>query len=173
MTRELISRGFGCALVSGYRKLLETDATRPAVEHAARILRIGRLRFPAQRQPAMWFVGECRSLTAQRKGWTWKDGRLAAKPLFEALEALGIDPAAQNYCNLWTDTTPPIIPPTRIAMLRARREEGVAIVALGKRVSTELTRRGIDHVALVHPAARGKIRLRANYIAHVRSRLGK
>ena len=51
------------------------------------------------------FVGECRSLTAKRKNWTWKDGRLAAKPLFEALTAMGVDPAAHEYTNLWTDTS--------------------------------------------------------------------
>lgn len=60
------------------------------------------------------FIGECRSLTAQRKGWTWKDGRLAAKPLFEV---------------------------------------------------------GFRHIALVHPAARGRIRKRERYHAHVKERL--
>lgn len=119
----------------------------------------------------LYFVGECRSLTAKRKHWTWKDGRLAAKPLFEALAALGIDPAAHNFCNLWTDASPPIIPISRVRMLRARRDEGVVIIALGKKVSIELTKREIDHVALVHPAARGKIRKRARYVAHVAERL--
>jgi hypothetical protein len=84
---------------------------------------------------------------------------------------MGIDPRAQNYCNLWSDTNPPFIPKYKIPMLRARRAEGCVVVALGKRVSTELAKHDVDHVALVHPAARGKIRLRANYIAHVRSRL--
>lgn len=118
------------------------------------------------------FVGECRSLTAKRKNWTWKDGRLAAKPLFEALEAMGVDPRAHFYCNLWTDNIAPSIPPARVAMLRARRAEGAVIVALGKKVSTELVRRHIDHVALVHPAARGKIRKRERYHKHVADNLG-
>jgi hypothetical protein len=34
-------------------------------------------------------------------------------------------------------------------------------------VQRALTGEGIAHIPLVHPAARGKIRLRANYIAHV------
>jgi hypothetical protein len=125
------------------------------------------------------FVGECRSLTAQRKGWTWADGRLAAKPLFEALSAMGVDPGAHQFVNLWLDVTPPMIDDRTVRMLRARREEadrgepwGRMIVALGKRVSEELARRGVDHVALVHPAARGAIRKRERYIAHVAEKLG-
>lgn len=128
------------------------------------------------------FVGECRSITAQRKGWTWKDGRLAAKPLFEALAAMGVDAAAHRYVNLWDDTMTgttfgnavhPGIRPSKIAFIRARRDiDGLIVVALGKRVSAELTKRGIDHVALVHPAARGKIRKRERYHAHVAKQLG-
>jgi hypothetical protein len=121
----------------------------------------------------MTFVGECRSLTAKRKNWTWKDGRLAAKPLFEALIAMGVDPAAHEYTNLWTDSAPPVIPWQRVARLRvlASNSDHV-IIALGKRVSGELAKRGIEHVAIVHPAARGKIRKRERYIAHVAEKLG-
>lgn len=124
------------------------------------------------------FVGECRSLTAIRKGWSWEDGRLAAKPLFEALDAMGIDIPRQSFVNLFTD--PSIAPsapkvratvkPGMIAILRECSSARV-IVALGKRVSAELTKSGIEHVALVHPAARGRIRLRRRYIAHVRKNL--
>lgn len=64
------------------------------------------------------------------------------------------------------------IPPNRIGFLRARRAEGIVIVALGKRVSVALARLGIDHVALVHPAARGRIRKRERYIKHVADTLG-
>lgn len=120
------------------------------------------------------FVGECRSLTAKRRGWTWKDGRLAAKPLFEALAAMGVDPAAHEFINLWTDADPPFVPPRRALYIKMKREtDGYAIVALGKRVSAELAKRGVDHVALVHPAARGRIRKRERYVAHVRERLSK
>ena len=119
------------------------------------------------------FVGECRSLTAKRKNWTWKDGRLAAKPLFEALTAMGVDPAVHEYTNLWTDSSPPCIPWQRVARLKATASLGdKVIVALGKRVSDELIKRGIAHVALVHPAARGKIRKRERYHAHVAEKLG-
>lgn len=121
------------------------------------------------------FIGECRSLTAQRRRWTWKDGRLAARPLFEALEAMGVDPRAHEYTNLWSDnaagTTYGALKPgvlrSTLARISARRDAGFVIVALGKRASAELARRGIEHVALVHPAARGSIRKRERYRAHV------
>jgi hypothetical protein len=119
------------------------------------------------------FVGECRSLTAIKKGWVWQDGRLAAKPLFIALEAMGVDPAKQSFCNLWTD--PPHVPNVtahRKTMLRRAANDGTQIVALGQRVSAELKRMGIGHIAIVHPAARGRIRKRERYIAHVREKLG-
>lgn len=138
--------------------------------------------FPSdvQNKPRLLFVGECRSLTAQSKGWTWKDGRLAAKPLFEALAAMGVDAAAHEFTNLWSDNatgqTPgesgiAIIAWQKIDRLKTRAKTGV-IVALGKRVSAELTKRGIAHVALVHPAARGKIRKRERYHEHVKTTLG-
>jgi hypothetical protein len=129
------------------------------------------------------FVGECRSITAQRKGWTWADGRLAAKPLFEALAAMGVDPKDHAYLNLWSDAVsgdirrgplePGILGSTIQAIRRfMMRPESYIVVALGKRVSHELARRGIVHVALVHPAARGAIRKRERYHAHVAEKLG-
>ena len=119
------------------------------------------------------FIGECRSLTAKRKKWSWEDGRLAAKPLFEALQAMQVDPRAHEYTNLWLDTSPPIIAHDKFNWLRMKQErEGLVLVALGKRVSGELTKRSIDHVALVHPAARGRIRKRRRYHRHVADKLG-
>lgn len=125
------------------------------------------------------FVGECRSLTAQRKGWTWADGRLAAKPLFEALQAMGVDPKAHAFLNLWADNArgepAPVILGSTIQAIRrlaTRPGDPRVVVALGKRVSTELSKRGVEHVALVHPAARGRIRKRERYHAHVKATLG-
>lgn len=117
------------------------------------------------------FVGERRSLTAIRRGWRWQDGRLAAKPLFEALESSGIDPKQQQYVNLWSDTD--VITWERVEWLRMRYAEGATIVALGKRVGSQLVKLEIEHVALVHPAARGRIRKRERYIAHVSEKLGR
>lgn len=128
---------------------------------------------------SLLFVGECRSLTAQRKNWTWEDGRLAAKPLFEALRAMGVDPSAHEYVNLWTDSgsgttakSSPKILGSTIRRIMALGDDPHIVIALGKRVSHELSRRGIVHVALVHPAARGAIRKRERYHAHVAEMLG-
>lgn len=124
-------------------------------------------------KPSLLFVGECRSLTAKRKHWTWKDGRLAAKPLFEALSAMGVDPLAHEYVNLWTDNVIPLITWSKVQLIMRHAGDGRIIVALGKKVSEQLAKRGIVHVALVHPAARGKIRKRETYHAHVKSKLEK
>lgn len=112
------------------------------------------------------FVGENRSPTAIARGWTWKDGHLAARPLFEALRAHGLDPAAQTFVNLFVDG----------ASWRANghtttrlRSTTATIVALGWKVSRGLASRGIAHVMITHPAARGRIRKRSRYIAHVRA----
>ncbi len=130
---------------------------------------------PASMNESMIFIGECRSPTAQRKGWVWKDGRLAAKPLFEALRAMGVDPAAQLFLNLWTD--PPLRrtkswrPQLSADVMTVLRTSALLKVALGARVSTQLTKLCIEHVAIVHPAARGAIRKRKRYLAHVAERL--
>lgn len=118
------------------------------------------------------FIGECRSLTAIQKGWTWEDGRLAAAPLFEALRAMGVDPGDQSYFNLYLDPPAPrgTIDEWTLGMLETLIGVRI-IVALGQRVSRELVRRGIEHIAIVHPAARGRIRKRPRYIAHVRKSL--
>ena len=139
---------------------------------------------PDRKPKRLIFIGECRSLTAIRRGWSWEDGRLAAKPLFEALIAMGLDPAAQEYANLFED--PPLVRrhkrkwTTRVnegivsgllVLETAKPEERPVIVALGQRVSRELAERGIEHIALVHPAARGRIRKRERYAKHVAERL--
>lgn len=117
------------------------------------------------------FIGECRSLTAKAKDWTWEDGRLAAKPLFEALEAMGVNPRDHEYTNLWMDTSPPAIAANKFEWLGMKRDSGFVLVALGKRVSAQLEAKHVDHVALVHPAARGRIRKRERYHAHVKDKL--
>jgi hypothetical protein len=118
------------------------------------------------------FVGESRSPTAIEKGWTWRSGHLAARTLHAALEAAGFDPMAHEYVNLWPDP-PRAQAPTRHRCLRIREHAaaGGVVVALGAKVAAGLAQLGVPHVALVHPAARGKIRARALYQAHVREAL--
>lgn len=116
------------------------------------------------------FVGENRSTTAKQKNWTWKDGRLAAKPLFEALERLSIDPAKQHFVNLYADGALGVfrVNPNTVRTLRTTPH---IVVALGQRVARGLTDLGISHVQLVHPAARGRIRKKSRYRAHVKAAL--
>lgn len=116
------------------------------------------------------FVGEKRSPTAQRMNVTWRDGRLCAKNLHEALRACDIDPVRHEFTNLWTDDG--YLHPASLIGFRAMAETGKTIVALGQKVDRELTRHQIPHLTLTHPAARGSIRKAERYQAHVREVLG-
>lgn len=121
------------------------------------------------------FVGEQRSATAIARGWSWRDGRLAAKTLFDALATIAVAGADQQYVNLWADDVDMVletVSPGRRAMLRREARAGRVIVALGARVAAGLRDLGIAHVPLTHPAARGWIRGRARYAAHVAATLG-
>ncbi|HZS47936.1 MAG TPA: hypothetical protein VFC63_22895, partial [Blastocatellia bacterium] len=42
---------------------------------------------------------------------------------------------------------------------------------LGRKVSRILTKHAVEHTHLIHPAARGAIRLKTRYQAHVAERL--
>ena len=111
----------------------------------------------------MLFVGEQRSKLAVKLGLRWEDGGLAAKPLFEALRACGIDPAQCKFTN-WFE-------PGQPEAIMKEYMKGERIIALGKKVQIAMMVEGIDFVPLVHPAARGKIRRRDRYIAHVKQQL--
>jgi hypothetical protein len=107
------------------------------------------------------FVGEKRSPTAVRKGWTWKDGRLAAKQLFDAFEAIDFNPGQAVFVNLFETGG--------MKFVRFARKLDVPVVAMGRKVQQELERSGLQFTPMVHPAARGKIRRKDLYIEHVRS----
>ena len=109
------------------------------------------------------FVGEERSEKAKTMGVRWKDGALAAKQLFEALRACGIDPKDQEFTNIFERGG--------VSAVRRARQAGIPIIAMGQKVERELIRRGVPHLAIVHPAARGRIRLKARYAAHIQERL--
>lgn len=117
------------------------------------------------------FVGERPSMSARKMRVTRIDGRLAAKPLHEALRAIGIDPRAQTYLNLFHDDRPWRVRRTVMRKLRSLSENGLVIVALGRIVSKHLTSLKIEHKRLIHPAARGRIRKTENYRRHVLERL--
>ena len=119
------------------------------------------------------FVGERRSPRAMAMGVTWTHGRLSAKTLHEALRAIGLDPSEQLYINLYRDPPSPLeVDPEALARLTGHSLHGGPVIALGKRVSGYLEHHGIQHVPLVHPAARGSIRRTENYQSHVAIMLG-
>lgn len=106
------------------------------------------------------FVGEKRSNLAIKMKVTWKDGNLAAKQLFDALNHCGIDPKQQEFVNLFE----------RGGKKRVREYKG-RIVAMGNKVSNGLLKMRIPHIKIVHPAARGKIRTKSLYCNHVKDNL--
>jgi hypothetical protein len=119
------------------------------------------------------FVGERRSRRAIRLGVRWEHGRLCARTLHAALRAIGLDPEKQEYVNLYSDAEPPALDEAVLARLRALAAEGIEIVGLGRIVHRALQRVGVEHRQLIHPAARGAIRARGAYQAHVASVLGR
>lgn len=138
---------------------------RPLRDCVRKRLRTGRFPF--------LFVGERRSSAAIRLGVRWEDGRLAARTLHAALRAAGFDPAAQAYANLFADPSPGAVAAPFViagvirAQLHAAAALGVPLVALGRRVEATLAQDGLPHQFLIHPAARGAIRRRDRYQAHV------
>ena len=123
----------------------------------------------------MIFVGERQSPKAARYGHTWQNGKAAAATLRSALLAAGIDPDSCVFLNLWSEPglKHPKRPPRRdvLRSLRRAHREGQRIVALGSIVAKELEKCRIPHAPLRHPAARGKLRRRDLYAAHVRETL--
>lgn len=119
------------------------------------------------------FVGERRSPKARAMRVRWRHGRLAAKQLFDALYACGLDPHMHRYRNWFQDGDGPRVRrPQVVSELRRLRAQGLLLVAMGKRIAAAMTVAGLPHVAIVHPAARGTIRTKHLYCAHVRSALG-
>lgn len=119
------------------------------------------------------FVGERPSARAARTGATWHNGRLAAKQLHDALRACDLDPAVQQYVNLWrlpercdADAADEL---RALEFIRCALAAGITIVGMGHLVCAVLKREQLEHLQLVHPAARGAIRKKERYSAHVAS----
>ncbi len=118
------------------------------------------------------FVGERRSRRAVKLKVRWEDGHLAARTLHAALRAAGFEPEDQIYLNLFDDDGAAPSEPA-LETLRALVAEGVTVVGMGRIVQRILEDAAIPHLRLVHPAARGAIRTRAIYQAHVATVLGQ
>lgn len=111
------------------------------------------------------FVGERRSPRAVSMGVRMKDGRLAGKQLFDALRHCGIKPDNCQFVNWWERGSR--------SAVEHQAAKGITVVAMGRKVERELVARDIPHVFIFHPAARGRIRLKARYLAHVKYILGR
>lgn len=115
------------------------------------------------------FVGEKRSRRAIELGLHWRDGGLAAKTLFDALSHCGIDPTRQLFINVFLESDGYAPDPTALSLIGHTARTGVEVIALGRRVQRVLKVADIPHARMVHPAARGAIRSRECYRAHVAS----
>jgi hypothetical protein len=114
------------------------------------------------------FVGERRSRKARELNASWTNGGLAAHTLHAALRACGIDPSAVLFLNLFQEGDGAlIVEPAMLERVRALASDCATVIALGRTVQRTLARSGIAFLPLVHPAARGRIRTRAIYQAHV------
>lgn len=118
------------------------------------------------------FVGERPSERSVRMGKTWKDGVLAAKPLFRALEACGISPHDVRQCEFINCFNDDGSDSSEAKMwIAIAYLSGYRIVAMGRKVEKYLQRHNMPHTFIYHPAARGKIRGTEAYIEHVRQAL--
>lgn len=105
----------------------------------------------------MLFVGEKRSEKAVKMGVRWEDGKLAAKQLFDALKANGIDPSTCKFINWFEKGT----------KNKIKSYDGV-VFGMGRKVQEALAKSGVEHIPIVHPAARGKIRKKERYTEHIK-----
>src|SRR5205085_7568046 len=115
---------------------------------------------------------------AIQMGATWSDDPLAGATLFDALRNLGMDPDQQCYRNLYTApirgaATDREDEREAVSDIKRAQERGLTVVGMGRIVQRVLTREGIPHLQLRHPAARGRDRLRARYHTHARDVLTK
>lgn len=109
------------------------------------------------------FVGERKSPTARRRRWSWEDGRLAAKQLFDAFDAVGFDSRKAKFLNVKARGAK--------SVLEYNTHFGCPIIGMGRVAQATLNRWGFGHIDMVHPAARGKIRAKKRYAAEVRRAL--
>ena len=120
------------------------------------------------------FVGERRSPRPRTMGVSCSDGRLAACTLHAALRACGIDPTTVTFVNLFHDRDDLWeLQLEVLAQVLRLAAAGATIVALGQRVHRAFDRAQLEHPHAVHPAARGRIRARARYQAHVAAVLNR
>jgi hypothetical protein len=123
---------------------------------------------PAPGNRRLVFVGERRSRKARELNASWTNGGLAAHTLHAALRACSIDPDTVLFLNLFQEGDGArVVDATTVELVRTLASESATVIALGRVVQRTLARFAISFVPLTHPAARGRIRTRAVYQAHV------
>jgi hypothetical protein len=118
------------------------------------------------------FVGEKPSQRAKDIKATWEKAMLAGKTLHDALTAIGIEEAERTFINLFgNDPEAPLFDTIhvqrQVKRIRTKQREGYVIVGMGRNVQRMLDAHRVEHLKLVHPAARGRIRRKELYIKHV------
>jgi hypothetical protein len=118
------------------------------------------------------FIGEDRSEKAIQMNVRWENGRLAAKQLFDALDANGINKEDCRFVNLFEPLRQQgIMKRSHRLWILTMQMNGFTPVAMGNKVSKRLTDLKIKHIKIVHPAAKGTIRRKENYINHIKEHL--
>ena len=109
------------------------------------------------------FIGEEQSATAKKMGWEWGSNHLCSKTLMEALAGCDdFDSKNANFINIFKDGE------LNSEALHFIRNWNAPVVGMGRKVQKALKKAGLNHWEMIHPAARGKIRAKENYAAHVK-----
>jgi hypothetical protein len=103
------------------------------------------------------FIGEARSERAKQMDVRWEDKALASRTLHDALTTFAV-PIKPTFINIATPGAFKVI-----------SEWKGPRVGMGKIVQSWLAKRGLTHLRLIHPAARGAIRAKAVYAQHLRT----
>lgn len=151
---------------SGAVRVISALSLNRPTSAASSSLRVAPQPVPGNRR--LVFVGERRSRKARELNASWTNGGLAAHTLHAALRACSIDPNTVLFLNLFEEGDGAwVVDAVTLEQVRTLASERAAVIALGWVVQRTLARYGISSVPLTHPAARGRIRTRAVYQAHV------
>ena len=115
------------------------------------------------------FIGEKRSALARKMNVTWKDGRLAAKHLFTAIERTNIDVDNCNFKNIFREILE-YNQVNKTAIREIKKFDGI-VVAMGRKVEKVLVNNEIDHKFIYHPATRGVYRNIDKYCTHFKNQI--
>lgn len=128
-----------------------------------------------EKRSLICLVGENQSNRAYENNWSWqrcqeeRSPRMCAIKLFEALEECRIDPYNMEsviFRNLWNYNGE--IDYDTVKILLELQQKGYSIIGMGNKVQKALKDLEIEHIGIIHPAARGKILKRGAYVQHIK-----